>query len=378
VSLELDEHRQYLADRARLDAFERALAATVRPGDVVLDLASGTGVLGFLACRAGASRVYAIDSGSIVGLAREIARANDLNGRVSVIRQHSEWVRLPEPVDVIVTDQIGQLGFNAGLHEFLIDARLRLAKPAVRLLPKRVELWFAPCQSDAIRAAVDFWNQPVAGFDFSPAARIAQSTGYARIVTADDLLATPVALATTDFSHNNPELINGATVFTFTRAGRLDALAGWFRAELAPDVWMTNGPVPTRINRHQTLLPVERGVDVAAGERLHVRVRIRPTSNIVAWTMDLCGRDGARRLRVQHSTFEGMLVSAEDLERSNPRRAPRLSRAGTIRKHVLELCDGMRPLGSIENAVYDANADFFSSRSAAAQFVAEVLLRYAE
>ena len=46
MSLVLDEHRAYLADTSRLDAFDAALRALVRPGDVVLDLASGTGILG--------------------------------------------------------------------------------------------------------------------------------------------------------------------------------------------------------------------------------------------------------------------------------------------------------------------------------------------
>ena len=62
MSLVLDEHRRYLADRFRLLHYERALRELVRPGAVVVDLASGTGILGLFACRAGASRVYAIEA----------------------------------------------------------------------------------------------------------------------------------------------------------------------------------------------------------------------------------------------------------------------------------------------------------------------------
>ena len=66
-SLLLGEHRGYLADVARLRAFERAIQLAVSPGDSVLDLGSGTGVLGLFALRAGARHVYAVDSSPMAG-----------------------------------------------------------------------------------------------------------------------------------------------------------------------------------------------------------------------------------------------------------------------------------------------------------------------
>src|SRR5688572_15264486 len=87
MSLVLDEHRELLADRHRVTAFSRAIAATVRPGDVVVDLASGTGILGLLACRAGAIRVYSLEIDGIAGLAREFAAANGYGDRITVVRE---------------------------------------------------------------------------------------------------------------------------------------------------------------------------------------------------------------------------------------------------------------------------------------------------
>src|SRR5689334_13720000 len=110
MSLVLDEHRHYLADRPRLEAYAAALRALVRPGDIVLDLACGTGVLGFLACDAGAGRVYAVDNGPIIDVARRLGAANGYADRISFIREISTRVVLSEPVDLVVCDQVGHLG----------------------------------------------------------------------------------------------------------------------------------------------------------------------------------------------------------------------------------------------------------------------------
>src|SRR5262245_35617766 len=110
MSLIVDEHRQYLADGARLAAFRRAIREVVKPGDLVVDLGAGTGVLGLLACEAGAGRVYAIDAGGMIEVARGVARANRLENRVTFVKELSLHTELPERVDVVIADQIGRFG----------------------------------------------------------------------------------------------------------------------------------------------------------------------------------------------------------------------------------------------------------------------------
>src|SRR5262245_57609166 len=96
-------------------AYATAVAEVVRPCDLVLDLGAGTGILGLLACRAGARRVYAVDAGSMIEVAREVCRANGYDDRVTFVKKLSLDAELPERVDVIVADQIGRFGFDAGI-----------------------------------------------------------------------------------------------------------------------------------------------------------------------------------------------------------------------------------------------------------------------
>src|SRR5204863_7107587 len=112
MSMILDEHRQYLSDGTRVTALSAAIERVVKPGAVVVDLGAGTGILGLLACRAGARRVYSIEAGGMIELAREIARANGFEDRIVFVKGLSTQVDLPEKADVLIADQIGRFGFE--------------------------------------------------------------------------------------------------------------------------------------------------------------------------------------------------------------------------------------------------------------------------
>jgi protein arginine N-methyltransferase 1 len=57
----LSLQRWMVSDKRRTDAFAAAIAETVKPGDIVIDVGTGTGILAMLAARAGASQVHAVD-----------------------------------------------------------------------------------------------------------------------------------------------------------------------------------------------------------------------------------------------------------------------------------------------------------------------------
>lgn len=373
----LDEHQRYLADLPRVAAFRQAIAEVVKPGDTVLDLGAGTGILGLLACQAGAGRVYAVDDGGMVQAAREVCRANGFEDRIIHIKAHSTRMELPEPVDVIVADQIGGFGLEAGLLEYFSDARDRFLKPHGRAIPGRLELYLAPVEQEAMWNRVAFWTHWPAGFDFQPVGSHAVNTVHPAKYQESDLLSEPAVIASLDVLQAPAVIAGRPASFTARRAGRLHGLGGWFSALLSPKVALTNSPLAKdAIDRHGVFFPLREPVSITKGDRLDVRMSLRPADGILTWKVEVYGADAGQRVRKateSHSTFEGLLLAGEDLRKTQPTFVPRLSPWGEARLSVLSLCNGERPMAEVEEEVYRRHPKLFRSPDDAARFVREVI-----
>ena len=383
MSLIVDEHRELLSDQNRLDAFRRAIEELVKPGSVVVDLGAGSGIMGLLACRAGASRVYSIEETAMIELTREICRANGFEDRVTFIKDFSMHAHLPELADMVITDQIGQFGFGAGLFEYFRDARARFLKPGGVLIPSRIDLLVAPVQQEDLWRQVEFWNQSPTSFRFQPARKLAVNTGYPVKLQPQHLLASPAVLASLDTAQCPASISGVEASLEVENTGALHGIGGWFSAQLSPHVTMTNGPLgPNPIKRQNVFFPIERPVAVEKGDRVKVTMTIQPYETMVTWTVEVSGPQtigGARNAitaRFTHSTFQGMLLCQEDLRKTHPHFIPKLSPRGLARRSILDLSDGQRTLSEIEQEVYRRHPQLFPSLDQAAAFVAEVITRY--
>jgi len=118
-----------LSDPERMGAYERAIRQTVKPGSVVVDIGTGTGIMAVLACQLGASRVYAIEPNPIISLAREIAVANHCADKIVFMEEISTQVTLPTRADVIVSDLRGLLPLLNHHIPSIADARRRFLAP---------------------------------------------------------------------------------------------------------------------------------------------------------------------------------------------------------------------------------------------------------
>jgi protein arginine N-methyltransferase 1 len=269
----LDQHRALLGDRVRTDAFAAAIARAVRPGDVVIDLGTGSGVLAVLASRAGARKVYAIEQGHMADVAAIIVAQNGCADRVEVLHARSQEVELPERANVLVTETLGNLGFDEQILPSVLDARARLLAPGARVIPSRVALVAAPV--DAARAherEVAFWSAPRSGVDVSPARTFAANQVRTVDVDEEALLAPGAPLIEVDLASAASPAISGAARFTVTRAGTMHGFAAWFVATLVDDLRVSNAPPLRTPNWRQAFLPLDEAVAVPAGAPIALQV----------------------------------------------------------------------------------------------------------
>jgi predicted RNA methylase len=125
-----------LFDTQRVGYLREAIERTVRPGDVVVDAGSGTGLLGMFAARAGAARVYCLElNPDFRPVIEEHARRNGLADKIIASTADAAGCDLPEDVDVIISEVISG-GFFYEPQLQIINNLRRFLKPHGRLVPK--------------------------------------------------------------------------------------------------------------------------------------------------------------------------------------------------------------------------------------------------
>jgi predicted nicotinamide N-methyase len=252
-------HAMMLNDRVRTSRFVEAISEVVRPGDVVLDIGTGTGVLAIAAARAGAGRVYGIEAGDMSRLARSVIRANGLEDRIRLVEGWSTQVGLPERADLLVSEIIGEIPLDERILEVTLDARQRLIKPGARLVPSRLTIIAVPVSVPAAHVerrtitseTIERWRSWYR-IDFGPLAGAAKGTSHVRLLDPESAaelgeIGGPAVVADLDLAtFDRIQLEGGATVIAHT-SGRVDGVVVYFEAQLSPAIALSTEPRKTTL-----------------------------------------------------------------------------------------------------------------------------------
>jgi SAM-dependent methyltransferase len=289
---ELEVHRTMICDRVRTEAFRRAIELVVRPGDVVLDIGAGSGILSLFAARAGAARVYAVERTAVAALADRLAAANGAAEIIEVFHGDVMQVELPGPVDVIVSEWLGGFGIDEGMLGPVIAARDRWLKPGGVMIPCSVTAWTALVHDRYSGEMAEFLRNNPYGLNLDDLAEMTVNeifySGTFRHLAAGDRRSEPARLWTTDAQLIPLEQAQAPhqaeTLLPVRGHGTANALALWFSAELAPGICLSVGPGDSPTHWGMTTAPLRWPVQVTPGMVVRVRVRTAPARPIGTWT----------------------------------------------------------------------------------------------
>jgi len=155
-------------DEHRNRAYRMALEAVVRPGAVVLEIGTGSGLFTMFAVRAGAKHVYSFESRSrLVAIARENIRRNGLSDRITLIRKDFKDAKigedLPVPADVLM-HEFSSAQSLPRIGKQLIRVCAEVLRPGAPVLPERFELRAAISGDETLARSLRV-SGPVSGID---------------------------------------------------------------------------------------------------------------------------------------------------------------------------------------------------------------------
>lgn len=303
----INYHLSMLVDETRTGAYSQAISRVVKPGDVVVDVGCGSGILSFFACRAGARHVYAIESEPVINIAELVAAKNGVQDRITFYNASSFNVELPEPADVIVTETMGTFGFEEGILGSLTDARDRFLKKGGRLIPCNVDLFLVPVELPQFyEHVVDFWVNRCQGFDFSPVRRLTVNNFHPLKLHEGTFLGDPLRVQEIEFGETTQAEVKAGFTIHARRQGWLHGLAGWFNAELISGLSISNGPRDKASHWGLAFFPIDRPVSVDRGNRIDVEMSSSRNGEYWHWNISVNG------LRFEHSSTKGSLPSAQE------------------------------------------------------------------
>uniref|UniRef100_A0A671KPK3 Protein arginine N-methyltransferase 9 n=1 Tax=Sinocyclocheilus anshuiensis TaxID=1608454 RepID=A0A671KPK3_9TELE len=275
-------HFLMLNDHGRNHKYQLAIKKAVEGGcSSVLDIGTGTGILGMCAKMAGAAEVYACElSKTMYELACEVLSANGMADSIKIVHLKSLDMKIPKDipnrVSLVVTETVDAGLFGEGIIETLIHAWKHLLLPPPntqqplsspsqtgRVIPAGATVFGVAVQCREIRRQHRLCASSVGGLDlsavgqiYSPVSCLADTEDSTEPYTTERLsrlrggyiqLTQPFTALDIDF--NNVQELEGLCSremmqlrLCVTQEGVLDALAVWFQLHLDQDNHLSTGP----------------------------------------------------------------------------------------------------------------------------------------
>ncbi len=287
---DITQHELMLADGPRVDSYFRGITDHITSDMTVIDLGTGTGILAAFAARQNPRRIYALDHCDIITTAQRVAEANGVDDTIIFLNQKSTAFTPPEPVDVILHEQIGNAVFNEQMFANMIDLRKRALKSGGRVLPNPITMFLEPAQLKEDYRIPFLWEQDLHGIDYSSLIDMSEGRQLQQLVPLyahhyQRLLSEPQPLFVADFETIDfpdiPRVLSNTRVVS--ESGTLDGLCLYFEAEFDAENILSNSPASALTSWQTPMLRVDSR-HVVAGDTITTELHVSDFGNPDKWT----------------------------------------------------------------------------------------------
>lgn len=244
LSWDEDFHALMLNDEIRMSAYEAAIKEVVKPNYVIADIGIGTGILAQWALEAGARKIFGIDiNNKILELAKDRIKRAGFVDKFIPINKISYEVELPEKVDIVLSEILGNLGDNEDMTPILKDARKRFLANNGTFIPKQVQTYLVPVSSPKIHKQIKSKECRSISTKYN-LQELLNKLGiknqfdiyYDAIVPVSSYLAEPSLAKTFLFDGTDEAEYKIKITYKIKKAGLLTGIKGYFIANLSDDI----------------------------------------------------------------------------------------------------------------------------------------------
>ena len=214
--------------------------------------------------------------------------------KIIFLNANSRLVRIPERVDVLVSDCTGHYVFGGNMISAVADIRDKFLKQDGCVMPNYISMYLVPVDSVSHYNYVNYWKGNLYGIDFTPAQKIANNNVYFTTFDAKSLICAPANICNINLSKDFPnEMMNVKVDFLIPHSCRMHGLCGWFDVRLCNRVHFSTSPYNKTTGWKQLFFPLEEEISLKKSSVVRVNLILRKTHDdtcaCFAWNIKVIG-----------------------------------------------------------------------------------------
>ncbi len=374
MSYNIIDYGRMINDSIRTGRYASALKKSVKSDSAVLDIGTGTGIFAQLACKLGARKVYAVETNPVIDIARKIAIDSGFDDRIELIQSQADEIKLPEKVDIIVSDMRGVLPLLKNNIRTIINLRNSYLKNDGMMIPSKDTIYAALVKCPKVYEDYSKpWLNNNYNLDMGYASKFATNTIIRRNFAPSHLLTAKKKAAEIKYSDIDTENIDSELAFKCNKSGITHGFIMWFDAELLKGIKYSNAPGKERLTYGgQMFFPFEHPVSCKVGDIIKIRIGAKNINGEYIWTWNtkFLGKSGFNQ-----SSFLSSPITKSSISKLSADFIPKLSREGKFTEEALSMF-GKKSITGISKIILKRYPNDFKTLEESIEFVRGLSYKY--